>query len=685
MSIQTLKGVGKGMAAKLARMGIHTVSDLLFHLPLRYEDRSRVSAIRQLVPGMTAVTEGVIEGVTLPQHGKTRLEIRMRDASGRMMLRFFHVWPAQQRLLRAGMRLRCFGEVRRGTLGMEMIHPEYQLCVDSQTVATCLTPVYPATEGVGQGLLRKLVREALARLQAAGNLPEFLPAALLQSLDFPQLADALQCVHFPPADTSLALLAAFRHAAQRRLVFEELLAQRLGLLEIKKSAQSLLARPLNGPETLIREFSDSLPWPLTAAQQKVWADISSDLARPVPMMRLVQGDVGCGKTVVAALAALRAAEHRLQSAVLAPTELLARQHFHTFSRWFEPLGVSVVLLCSQLKTAERKALLVGISSGKSQVIVGTHAIFQRDVVFARLALLVVDEQHRFGVQQRVLLREKGMTDQYCPHQLVLTATPIPRTLAMSACADLDCSLLDEMPPGRVPVITRLMPDTRRSEVIERLGRACLAGQRAYWVCPAIEASEALACEAAEETFAAILAALPTIRVGLLHGRMKPAEKAQIMSAFRAGELQILVATTVIEVGVDVPEAGVMVIENAERLGLSQLHQLRGRTGRGKVGGFCLLMYHAPLSSMARERLAVMRRTTDGFEIAQRDLELRGPGEILGIRQTGEMALKIADFARDSDLLPMVQQAADMMQTLCPGQIPLLVKRWAGNREACGFV
>lgn len=686
LSCRQLRGVGERVAQRLQRMGILTIPDLLFHLPLRYEDRTRVFRLRDLQPSQSGVIEVVIDHVSVPPSGRTRLQVMAKDDSGCICLRFFHVYPKQKQLLTPGVRLRCFGEMRLGTNGPEMIHPEYHLAGERLLPAdNVLTPVYPATEGISQSLLRKLMTEALPRARQAGWLEDLLPEGVLQELRFPSLVDALQFVHFPPAGTDTGVLARFEHAAQRRLIFEELLAQRLGLLEVRKSFQVLKARPFVAPSRLTEAFLQQLPWPLTRAQATVWQQISQDVALAKPMLRLVQGDVGCGKTVVAALALLKAVENGVQGAVLAPTELLVGQHFRTFQRWFEPLGVRMAMLSSDLKTAARREVLAGAASGEISIVVGTHAIFQKEVAFASLSLLVVDEQHRFGVQQRLLLREKGVFANLCPHQLVLTATPIPRTLAMSVYADLDYSVIDELPPGRLPVVTRLMPGEKRAEIFARLKELCFAGQQAYWVCTRIEESEADGFSAVEATFAEMTAALPMLRIGSVHGRMKAEEKERVMAAFREGQLHILVATTVIEVGVDVPMATVMVIENAERLGLAQLHQLRGRVGRGTHGGFCLLLYHHPLSSFAKERLKVMRETDDGFRIAQRDLELRGPGEVLGVRQTGEVSLRIADLLRDGDLLPMVQQVAEQLPASAPERVTRLMQRWVGSREGYGYV
>ncbi len=682
-----LTGVGKRIAERLAHLGIYHVQDLLFHLPLRYQDRTRVYPITNLIPGEHVVIEGEIEAVTTPKIGRTRLLCRIKDSTGRVMLRFFYVNAMQRNTLKTGVRVRCFGEVRWGAKGLEMIHPEYRIISAEMTIPVeeNLTPIYPTTEGVGQFMLRKLTQQALHMLAHGGVLQDILPLAVLQKLTFPTLKEALHFVHRPPTDAPVALLLEGKHIAQKRLVFEELLAHRLSLLHLKKSFQMQCAVPLKKLNGLTKKFLEKLSFQLTRAQNKVIEEIMRDLCEAHPMLRLVQGDVGSGKTVVAALAILQAIENNYQAAVLAPTELLAEQHYRTFQTWLEPLNIKVILLSGQLKASARRAALTAIENGEAQVILGTHAIFQKEVTFLKLALVVVDEQHRFGVQQRALLREKGMYENNYPHQLIMTATPIPRTLAMSVYADLDYSVIDELPPGRTPVSTLVIANTRRDEVLTRIREACSSGRQAYWVCTLIEESEILQCQAAEATAKELNNILPELKVGLIHGRMKSQEKEQVMTEFKNKKIHLLVATTVIEVGVDVPNASLMVIENAERLGLAQLHQLRGRVGRGAVASHCVLMYQSPLSKLAKERLAVMRNTTDGFKIAQRDLELRGPGEVLGTRQTGEMSLRIADLVRDSDLLPIVQQAATILQQEYPDLVNPLIKRWLANKEQYGHV
>ncbi len=682
-----LTGVGKRIAERLSHIGIFSVQDLLFHLPMRYQDRTRVHPMRHLIPGEHVVVEGEVVDIRMPRTGRTRLFIVIKDNTGQFYLRFFYVTALQRQAFQMGTKVRCFGETRLGTHGLEMIHPEYRIIKPGQPIPIeeTLTPIYPATEGVSQLMLRKLTDQALMMLQNGGALQEILPQIILDKLTFPSLKDALQFVHRPPPNAPIDMLIEGQHVTQKRLVFEELLAHRISLLHLKKSFQIQKAIALNKRGKLIKNFLTTLPFQLTSAQKNVAKEIYQDLANPYPMLRLMQGDVGSGKTVVAASAILKAIENGYQAAVLAPTELLVDQHLQTFKKWFEPLQINVVALTGHLKAAERRQVLTDIQQNTAQVIVGTHAIFQKGVEFAKLALIVVDEQHRFGVQQRALLREKGVRENVYPHQLIMTATPIPRTLAMSVYADLDYSVIDELPPGRTPITTSVLANAKRDAVLARIKEACAEGRQAYWVCTLIEESEVLQCKAAEDTARELRVLLPELKIGLLHGRMKATEKEEIMRSFKQSEINLLVATTVIEVGVDVPNASLMIVENAERLGLAQLHQLRGRVGRGAVASHCLLMYQSPLSSLAKERLGVMRETTDGFKVAQRDLEIRGPGEVLGTRQTGEVSLRIADLVRDSDLLPAVQQAATLLQLHHPELVDALVKRWVGHREQFGHV
>jgi ATP-dependent DNA helicase RecG len=684
--VTSLRGVGPALAVALERLGLRTVQDVLFHLPLRYEDRTRVVPIGTLRPGDRAVIEGEVQLAEVVFRRRRALLCRIADGSGLLTLRFFHFSAAQQEGLARGTRLRCFGEVRPGPAGLEIVHPEYRKVLPGAAAPAdeSLTPVYPTTEGVQQGRLRMLTGLALGQL-AGGGLRDWLPRDVAGISGLPSLEAALRYSHRPPPDADIELLNAGRHPAQRRLAFEELLAHHLSLRLLRQASDRDDAWPLAARGGLIERCLAQLPFALTAAQRRAWDEIARDLDREHPMMRLVQGDVGSGKTVVAALAALRAVEHGMQAAVMAPTELLAEQHARNFSGWLDPLGVRVGLLTGRLAGRPRAALSRDLASGAVQVAVGTHALFQEGVEFDRLALVIVDEQHRFGVHQRVQLREKGTSEGRYPHQLVMTATPIPRTLAMTAYADLDVSVIDELPPGRTPVRTVVLPDSRREEVVARIEAACRAGRQAYWVCPLIEESESARHQAAEETAAALSAALPGLRIGLVHGRMPGARKEAVMGAFKSGQLDLLVATTVIEVGVDVPNASLMVIENAERMGLSQLHQLRGRVGRGPVESTCVLLYAPPLTPVARERLGVLRDTSDGFEVARRDLELRGPGELLGTRQTGLMQLRVADLVRDSDLLPRVQRAADLLLAGPRANIDALLRRWVGEGERFGKV
>jgi ATP-dependent DNA helicase RecG len=687
LAVTRLEGVGPKSAERLERLGILSVQDLLFHLPSGYQDRTRIFAIGGLRPGQQAVVEGEIEHAEIRMGRRRSLLVSLADGTGVLVLRFFHFSAAQRAALVRGVRLRCFGEVRNGPASLEMVHPEYRrmLGEEPEVPEQSLTPIYPTTEGMHQLTWRDLTDKALARLEGAGGLTDWLPPQILQRLRLPGLAEAIRYIHRPPPQAPVDQLLAGRHPAQRRLALEELLAYQLSLRRLRQEHQRVPAPRLAGDGRLRDALIRALPFTLTGAQRRVVAEIGRDLIRPYPMMRLVQGDVGSGKTVVAALAALQAVEAGCQVAIMAPTELLAEQHFHNLAVWLEPLGVEVGAVTGRSKGARRAATLEAVADGEVKLLVGTHALFQEDVCFRSLGLSVVDEQHRFGVHQRLALREKGRRGASVPHQLIMTATPIPRSLAMTAYADLDLSVIDEPPPGRPPVTTVVLPDTRRDEVISRVERACRGGRQAYWVCTLVEESEALQAQAAEDTAAELVQALPGLKVGLVHGRMKGKDKEVTMAAFKDGDLDLLVATTVIEVGVDVPNASLMIIENPERLGLAQLHQLRGRVGRGSVESHCLLMYHAPLSEAARERLAVMRGSADGFALAQKDLELRGPGEVLGTRQTGEMQLRIADVLRDQDLLSHAQQAADELLARYPDRVEPLIRRWVAGRLAYGKV
>lgn len=678
--VTALKGVGEAQALKLARLKIASISDLLFHLPLRYQDRTRITPIATLRSGHEAVVEGDVAAAEVV-HGRRRsLLVRLRDGSGILSLRFFHFSPAQQQQFRPGIRVRAFGEARAGATGLEIYHPEYRLLGhDEPPVEDHLTPIYPTTEGLNQARLRALIDQAVEILEAAPDaLPDQIPEHLRQRFSLPPLLECLKTLHHPPPDSDAEALSQGLHPASRRLAMEELLAHQLSLREVRLRIQHDGAPALPSGRSLKTRFLAQLPFSLTTAQRRVLDEIGQDLARPAPMLRLVQGDVGSGKTVVAAMAALTAIAGDCQAALMAPTELLAEQHYRTFCSWFEPLNIDVAWLSGKLKGKARLDTKAAISDGRARMIIGTHAIFQDDVSFQRLGLAIIDEQHRFGVHQRLSLREKGEAGGLTPHQLVMTATPIPRTLAMSAYADLDVSVIDELPPGRTPVTTAVISDERRPEVIRRIRAACAEGRQAYWVCTLIEESEVLTCQAAEVTREELVEALPELSIGLVHGRMKASEKAEAMDAFKSGELDLLVATTVIEVGVDVPNASLMIIENPERLGLSQLHQLRGRVGRGSTESFCVLLYHPPLSQTSKQRLAVMRETTDGFRIAERDLEIRGPGEVLGTRQTGLAQMKIADLERDADLLPRITPLADALLAWDANAGQPLIRRWLGE-------
>ena len=684
--ITAMRGVGAVLAEKLRRLGVFQVQDLLFVLPSRYEDRTHVAPIGSLSPGTRTTVEGEVLLTEVAYRRRRQMLCRISDGSGFLTLRFFHFSAAQQNALARGTRIRCFGEIRRGPQGLEIVHPEYRRVVDKEPapLEETLTPIYPLTEGVPQGRLRALVTQALGELDAAA-VHDWIPSQLIQPMGLPTLKDALAYVHRPPREAKLAELDAGRHPAQRRLAFEELLAHHVSLKLLKRAVKTDPAWSLDDGEALESRFLAALPFALTRAQKHVLKEIDADLLATRPMVRLLQGDVGCGKTIVAAAAAARAAGTGLQAALMAPTELLAEQHWTNFRAWLQPLGLPVALVSGSQPARTRRSALEAIASGEVRVVVGTHALFQDEMDFAKLALVIVDEQHRFGVQQRLLLQEKGRREGRFPHQLIMTATPIPRTLAMTAYADLDISIIDELPPGRTPVKTVVVPEQRRDEVVARIVQSCRAGRQVYWVCPLIEESEELRSRAAEETAAALAEALPELKVGLVHGRMTPGKKDEVMLSFKNGRTQVLVATTVIEVGVDVPNATLMVVENAERMGLAQLHQLRGRVGRGAEASTCVLLYKAPLSQLARERLNAIRETNDGFEIARRDLELRGPGELLGTRQTGLAQLRVADLIRDADLLPRVQETAELLLSSYPDNIAALTARWIGSDEQYGRV
>ncbi|SFQ84922.1 ATP-dependent DNA helicase RecG [Halopseudomonas formosensis] len=681
-SLTVLKGIGPALEEKLNRLGLRSVEDVLFHLPLRYQDRTRVTPIGALRPGLDAVIEGVVVAADVVMGRRRSLLCRIQDGSGTLSLRFYYFSAALKASLQRGSRWRCYGEVRPGASGLEIYHPELQSLDKPQTapVDTTLTPIYPATEGLSQQRLRALSEGALGWLAQGNSLQELLPEDLVARYRMPPLREAIRILHRPPPDVDLQALEEGRHWAQHRLAFEELLAHQLTMRRLRAEVRTHRAPVMQASGELARAYIEQLGFPLTGAQQRVAEEIRADLQQASPMLRLVQGDVGAGKTVVAALAALQALEAGWQVALMAPTEILAEQHFNNFQRWFAPLGISVAWMAGKLKGKARANQLQMIATGEAAMVVGTHALFQDEVQFHNLGLAIIDEQHRFGVQQRLALRDKGAAGRFSPHQLIMTATPIPRTLAMSAYADLDTSILDELPPGRTPINTVLVSDSRREEVIARVRAGCKEGRQAYWVCTLIEESEQLQAQAAEVTWQNLCEHLPELSIGLIHGRMKAAEKAEIMQAFKEGDLHLLVATTVIEVGVDVPNASLMIIENPERLGLAQLHQLRGRVGRGSTASHCVLLYQAPLSALGRERLGIMRESSDGFVIAEKDLELRGPGEVLGTRQTGLVQFRVADLVRDADLLPLVQQAAADIGERHPQRAAAIIDRWLAHGQ-----
>lgn len=697
-SVQTLKGVGPAVATKLEKLGLYTIQDVLFHLPLRYEDRTRVVPIGALQPGQQVVIEGIIEHSEVRFSRKGRgwgkakggsgrsLLCYLADGTGGIVLKFFYFNASQQANLAAGKRVRCFGEVRYGANSLEITHPEYKLLGEDESLPMqeALTAVYPKTDGVHQTLLRHLAEQVLQKLNDH-SVPDWLPEDLLKAKKFPALSQALKLVHNPEPDVSLQSIEAVQHPAQKRLIFEELIAYRLSMLQFRQKAKHHRAKPHHIEQQDLKVFIKSLGFELTGAQQKVIGEIIADLEQDVPMMRLLQGDVGSGKTAVAACAALAAVNDAAQVAVMAPTEILAAQLYENFKSWFDGDESKCLLLTGKDKGKKRQHKLDAIKQAEATIVVGTHALFQEDVEFKNLSLMIVDEQHRFGVHQRLTLREKGAKENIVPHQLIMTATPIPRSLAMTAYADLDYSVIDELPAGRKKVSTVVISDQRRAEVIERVANACRKGEQAYWVCTLVEESEVLQCQAAEDTAAKLHNDLHDLNIGLVHGRMKQEEKDAVVARFKAGDINLLVATTVIEVGVDVPNASLMVIENAERLGLSQLHQLRGRVGRGEKQSACVLMYQSPLSERAKQRLAILRENASGFVISQKDLEMRGAGEVLGTRQTGIVGMRIADLLRDEYMLDEVKQAATLIQQEFPERVNALVTRWLGRAEQYGAV
>lgn len=675
--ITTLPRVGDSLQKKYEKLGIRLLQDCLFHLPTRYQDRTRIYPIRSLRAGDQPVVEGHVVSAKVIQGRRRMLHVHIQDASGSLHLRFFHFYPEQQAKLAPGVRIRCFGEVKQFGHQLEMMHPEYVLG-DTQTMPVAeetMTPLYPLTEGITQLALRKLIKSVVNALSFE-SIPDYIPVALAKHYGFPALQDALLFCHAPPPEASVEQLESRAHPAQRRLAFEELLAHQLSLLHYRQREQSHPAPPCLSVNK-VDLLRNTLPYALTEAQGRVLNEISHDLTKPIPMMRLLQGDVGSGKTIVAALAMLQAVESGVQAALMVPTELLAEQHFAHFRAWMEPLGIPVAFLSSKLTPKEKRETYEAIQSGKARMIIGTHALVQSSLQFESLGFVVIDEQHRFGVDQRLALAQKSKNNQV-PHQLIMTATPIPRTLAMTAYADLDVSIIEALPAGRQPITTVAIPQTRRDEVIARVHAACQAGKQAYWVCTLIEESENFDAQAAMALADTLQVALSGVRLGLVHGKLKPSEKEAVMQAFMSNEIQLLVATTVIEVGVNVPNASLMIIENPERLGLSQLHQLRGRVGRGSEKSHCVLLHDMPLSFMARERLHTLRDTQDGFIIAEKDLQLRGPGEWLGTRQTGSVMYKIADLGRDGGLVPAVKDCAQILLREHPEDASALIERWLGK-------
>ncbi len=680
MALTDLQGVGPKLVEKLNALGISQVTDLLFHLPIRYEDRTRIHPIGSCSPGQRVLIEGRVEHSAIVRGRRPMLVVVLFDGTGRITLRFFHFHFYQKQQLSGGTYLRCFGEVRAGYQGLEMVHPTYHRVSGqhAEPVADRLTPVYPGAEGLGQKNWIRMTDQALALMRNGKlELEELLPEGLLDKLRLMPLSEALDYIHRPPADADIDALIQRDHPTQKRLALEELLAHNLSMQKLHRLQRIRKAPAMPSRGASETEFIKNLPFTLTGAQQRVAREIHADLEQDRPMLRLVHGDVGSGKTVIAALAALRTADNRYQTAITAPTELLAEQHYRVFSAWLEPLGIKPVWLSGKVLGKKRTDALQRINAG-AELVIGTHALMQKGVEFERLGLVIVDEQHRFGVGQRMSLLEKGGSSGQQAHQLIMTATPIPRTLAMTAYAGMDVSVIDELPPGRKPVTTVVMSNERRGEIIQRVANACAGQQQAYWVCTLIEESDVIEAQAAEDVARRLQHDLDGLNIGLIHGRMKPAEKQQVMDEFKRGKLHLLVATTVIEVGVDVPNASLMIIENAERLGLAQLHQLRGRVGRGSAQSSCVLMYNPPLGDLAKQRMEIMRQTADGFQIAEKDLELRGPGEVLGTRQTGMLMFRVADLARDAGLLKVIPEVADKLLKQHPQQADKLIRRWIGD-------
>lgn len=678
----SLAGLSAGTLVRLAKLGIARRFDLVLHLPLRYDDETSLCPIADVLPGEELLVQGTVTDCDIKYRPKRQLVCRISDGTGELTLRFLNFYGSQVKTLAPGNVVRVFGSVRIGHFGAEMVHPRYRVAVPDAPVAEVLTPIYPTTAGMGQDSLRRLIARALD----SESLAETLPSSLLESLGLPSFEAAVRLLHNPPPDIAQAALQGRVHPAWRRMKFDELLAQQLSMRVHYRRRRAAGAPVLKARGNLVNALLRRLPFQLTRAQNTVLAQIREDIGQAHPMQRLLQGDVGSGKTVVAALAALQCVENGYQAAVMAPTEILAEQHYRKFAEWLAPLDVTVAWISGGIKKSDKKQMVADVSQGKAQIVVGTHALFEDEVVFKNLGLAVIDEQHRFGVHQRLALRMKGTKSNKSgqkdrqPHQLMMSATPIPRTLAMSYYADLDVSVIDELPPGRTPVVTKLVAEERRDEVIQRVRDACVTGRQAYWVCPLIEESETLQLQTALDTHAHLQQTFPELRVGLVHGRLKSAEKQQVMTAFKNGEVQLLVATTVIEVGVDVPNASLMIIEHAERMGLSQMHQLRGRVGRGAAESICVLLYQGKLTPNARERLKVIYEHTDGFEIARHDLNLRGPGELLGARQSGVPMLRFADLALDLDLLDAARDAAEMLLRDEPEAAKAHLARWLGGRN-----
>ena len=675
VNVSTLKGVGPALAGKLEKLGINTVQDVLFHLPFRYEDRTRVTLIGAARPGESYVFEGEVVACDIAYGRRRSLLAYLHDNTGKMGLRFYHFSKAQQHNLKNAKSIRCFGEVRVGASGPEIYHPEYTKLAADTPLEKALTPVYPATEGISQLRYRALAEQALGLL-ATDKLTEVLDT---------RINEALRFLHSPPPDADTSLLAEGMHPVQQRLAFEELVAHQVSLRIVRAEIQKLQAAKMRPPDKNYQALLSSFGFPLTGAQKKVAAEVVADFTKNQPSQRLIQGDVGSGKTVIAALAAAHAHENGLQTALMAPTELLVEQHFINVSGWLNPLGIKTAFLSNRVTGKNRAEELARIHMGDAAVVIGTHALFQKDVEFKNLGLVIIDEQHRFGVHQRLALREKGAAGGRCPHQLVMTATPIPRTLSMSMYADMDVSVIDELPPGRTPVTTTVISDEKREAVVSRVADVCHQGRQAYWVCTLIEESEVLQCQAAEVTAHDLTSLLPDVRIGLVHGRMTPASKTTVMNDFKAAKIDLLVATTVIEVGVDVPNASLMIIENSERLGLAQLHQLRGRIGRGNIDSHCVLMYKKPLGNLSKQRLSIMRKSNDGFLIAERDLAIRGPGELLGARQSGTLQFRIADLLRNRAMLPAVRKTSLQLMAQRRTDANLIVRRWIRDPERIGQV